>query len=79
MQKSKKNYERLFKVYRNSLLGLDEVVKKLWRIIDSPQKDEKETMKAINLIIQCFKMRFEMIKSEPELIRQTQYMKIIVS
>ena len=52
MQKSKENYgERLFKVYRNSLLGLDEVVKKLWRIIDSPQKDEKETMKAINLII----------------------------
>jgi len=32
-------------------------------------------MKAIILIMQCFKMRLEMIKSESELIRQKQYMK----
>jgi len=32
-------------------------------------------MKAINLVIQCYKMRFEMIKSEPELINQKRYMK----
>ena len=71
MHKSKENYiERLFEVYRNSLLGLDEVIKKLWTIIDSLKTDEKEKMKAINLIMQCYKIRFEMIKLEPELINQ---------
>jgi hypothetical protein len=76
IHKSKENYgERLFEVYQNSLLGLDEVVKKLWTIIDSSKTDEKEKMKAINLIMQCYKMRFEMIKSEPELINQKRYMK----
>jgi DNA-binding transcriptional regulator LsrR (DeoR family) len=76
IHKSKENYsERLFEVYQNSLLGLDEVVKKLWTIIDSSKTDEKEKMKAINLIMQCYKMSFEMIKSEPELINQKRYMK----
>lgn len=33
---SKKNHgERLLEVYRNSLLGLDEVINKLWTIRDS--------------------------------------------
>jgi hypothetical protein len=32
-------------------------------------------MKAINSIMQCYKMRFEMIKSEPELINYKKYMK----
>jgi len=78
IHKSKENYgERLFDVYQNSLRGLDEVVKKLWTIIDSSKTDEKEKMKAINLIIQCYKMRFKMIKSEPELINQKRYMKDI--
>ena len=49
IHKSKENYdERLFEVYRNSLLGLNELVKKLWTIIDSSKTDEKEKMKAIN-------------------------------
>jgi predicted transcriptional regulator len=78
IHKSKESYgERLFEVYQNSLLGLDEVIKKLWAIIDSSKTDEKEKMKAINLIMQCYKMRFEMIKSEPELINQKRYMKDI--
>ena len=59
LKKKTENYgERLFEVYRNSLLGLDEVVKKLWTIIDSSKIDEKEKMKAINLIMQCYKQRF---------------------
>jgi predicted transcriptional regulator len=42
LRKSKENYgERLFEVYQNSLLGLDEVIKKLWAIIDSSKTDEK--------------------------------------
>jgi predicted transcriptional regulator len=78
LTKNKKNYgERLFDVYYNSLEGLDEVVKKLWTIIDSSKIDEKEKMKAINSIMQCYKMRFEMIQTEPELINQKRYMKDI--
>ena len=76
LRKSKENYgERLFEVYQNSLLGLDEVIKKLWTIIDSSKTDEKEKMKAINLIIQCYKEKFEMIKSEPELLDLKRHMK----
>ena len=41
--KSEKNYgERLFEVYRNSLLGLDEIVKKFWAIIDSSKQMTKK-------------------------------------
>jgi hypothetical protein len=76
LHKNKENYgERLFEVYQKSLLGLDEVIKKLWTIIDSSKTGEKEKMKAISLIMQSYKMRFEMIKSEPELINQKRYMK----
>jgi hypothetical protein len=57
------------------LLGLDKVIKKFWTIIDSSKTGDKEKMKAINLIMQCSRMRFEMIKSEPELINQKRYMK----
>src|SRR5215212_6797021 len=78
LHKSKENYgERLFEVYQNSLLGIDEVIKKLWAIIDSSKTYEKEKMKTINLIMQCYKMRFKMIKSEPELINQKRCMKDI--
>jgi hypothetical protein len=76
LRKSKENYgERLFGVYRNSLLGLDEVIKKLWTIIDSSKTDEKEKLKAINSIIECYKEKFEMIKSESELIDLKRHMK----
>ena len=78
IEKNKKNYgERLFEVYHNSLQGLDEVIKKLWEIIDSSKTDEKEKMKAINLIMQCYKEKFEMIQSEPELVNKKSYMKRI--
>jgi uncharacterized protein Yka (UPF0111/DUF47 family) len=43
IDKNKRNYgERLFEVYHNSLLGFDEIIKKLWKIIDSSKTDEKE-------------------------------------
>ena len=51
IHKSKENYgERLFKIYQNSLLGLDEVLKKLLTIIDSSKTHDKEKIKAIILI-----------------------------
>jgi hypothetical protein len=63
----KKNYtrvkkisgERSFEVYQNSLQGYDEVVKRLWEIIDSSKTDEKEKIKAINLIMQYCKEKLK--------------------
>jgi hypothetical protein len=56
------------------MLGLDETVKKLWAIIDSPRIDGKERIKAITLIRECYKDRLELIRSEPSLIKQKKYM-----
>jgi predicted transcriptional regulator len=48
IKKSTENYsEHLFETYRNTLLGLEEAIKKLWTIIDSPETDAKEKLKAI--------------------------------
>jgi hypothetical protein len=38
---------------------------------------KKEKMKAINLIMQCYKEKFEMIQLEPDLINKKGYMKRI--
>jgi predicted transcriptional regulator len=78
IRKSSENYgEHLFEVYRSTLLGLDETIKKLWTIIDSPKTDSKERIKAITLITQCYKERFELVRSEPNLIQRKQYMNTV--
>jgi predicted transcriptional regulator len=65
IRKSAENYsEHLFEIYRNTMLGLDETIKKLWTIIDSPRTDAKERIKAITLIRECYKDRLELIRSE---------------
>src|SRR5215210_2203991 len=75
IRKSAENYgEHLFEVYRNNLLGLDEMIKKLWTIVDSPKTDSKEKIKAITLIGQCYKERFELVQSETNLIKKKRYM-----
>ena len=75
IRKSAENYaEHLFEIYRNTLLGMDEVIKKLWGTIDSPRTDAKERIKAITLIRECYKDRLELIRSEPSLIKQKKYM-----
>ena len=75
IHKSTENYgEHLFEVYRNNLLGLDEMIKKLWTIVDSPKTDSKEKIKAITLIGQYYKERFELVRSETDLIKKKTYM-----
>jgi len=75
IRKSTENYgHHLFEVYRNNLLGLDEMIKKLWTIVDSPKTDSKEKIKAITLIGQCYKERFELVRSETDLIKKKRYM-----
>jgi predicted transcriptional regulator len=75
MHKSSDNYgEHLFEIYRNTLLGLDESIKKLWEIIDSPKTEAKERIKAITLLKACYEERLALIKSEPGLIQQKKLM-----
>ena len=56
------------------LLGYDEIIKKLWSIIDSKKTDDKERIKVINLIVQYYRQRMELIKSEPDLLSNKKYM-----
>ncbi len=75
IRKSTENYgEHLFEVYRSNLLGLDEMIKKLWTIVDSPKTDNKDKIKAIALIDQYCKERLELIQSETSLINKKRYM-----
>ncbi len=67
--KSPKNYgKRLFSTFEFTMMGYDEIIKKLWSIIDSKNTDDKERIKAITLIGQYYRQRMELIKSEPELL-----------
>ena len=50
------------------------MIKKLWSIIDSKNTDDKERIKAINLIAQYYRERMELIKSEPDLHSNKNYM-----
>jgi hypothetical protein len=71
MRKTAENYDKhRFEVYRNNLLGLDEMIKKLWTIADSPRTDSKEKIKAIVLIGEYFRERLQLIRHEPGLIKE---------
>jgi predicted transcriptional regulator len=74
MRKSAENYDKhRFEVYRNNLLGLDEMIKKLWTIADSPRTDSKEKIKAIVLIGEYYRERSQLIKNEPGMIEQMKH------
>jgi predicted transcriptional regulator len=75
IRKNSENYgEHLFEVYRNNLQGLDEMIKKLWTIVDSPKTDSKEKIKAIMLIGQYYRERLELVGYEESLIQKVKYM-----
>jgi hypothetical protein len=39
-------------------------MKNLWLIIDNPKVEAKEKIKAMNLMMQCYYMRFKLVDSE---------------
>ena len=55
---------RYYYEQRNRLDGVQELMKNLWLIIDNPKIEVKEQMKAMNLIMQCYYMRFKLVDSE---------------
>jgi hypothetical protein len=50
---------------QNGLDGVGELMKNLWLLIDNPKIEVKEKMKAIKLILYCYRMRFSLIDCEP--------------
>jgi predicted transcriptional regulator len=75
IKKTTENYgEHLFETYRNTLLGIDEAIKKLWTIVDSPKTEAKEKVKAITLIREYYRERLNLVQSEPGLLQQKKYM-----
>jgi predicted transcriptional regulator len=69
LSKSRKNYsKRLYSTFESTMMGYDELIKKLWTIIDSKRTNDKERIKAITLLAQYYRQRLELIRSEPELI-----------
>lgn len=76
LAKSRKDYtHRLFSTFESTMMGYDEIIKKLWSIVDAKKTDDKERIKAITLIAQYYRERMELIKLEPELLVNKQRMK----
>ena len=75
LKKSTENYgEHLFEIYWNTLLGLDEAIKKLWTIVDTPKTEAKEKLKAITLMREYYRERLDLLRSEPGLLHQKRSM-----
>jgi predicted transcriptional regulator len=77
IKKTTENYgEHLFETYRNTLLGVDEALKKLWAIVDSPKTEAKEKVKAITLIKEYYKERLDLLQAEPDLVQHKKTMEL---
>jgi hypothetical protein len=56
--------KRLFFEQLNTLDGVGELMKNLWRIIDDPRVQVKERTKAMKLVLECYDLRFQLIDSQ---------------
>ena len=50
------------------------MIKKLWSIVYSKNTDDKDRIKAITLLAKYYRQRMELIKSEPDLLSNKNYM-----
>ena len=75
LAKSRKNYgQRLFSDYESTMLGYNEIIKKLRSIVDSKTNNNKERLKAISLLSHYYQKRMDLIKSEYELLESKRLM-----
>jgi len=61
---SKNTYRRLSEEYINISLGIDEMIKNSWKIVDDNRTDAKSRLKAISVIKECYKYKTEMLGTE---------------
>jgi uncharacterized UPF0160 family protein len=62
---------------QNTLYGLSEIIKKLWIIVDDPKAEQKEKMKSISIIIQCYNRRLDLLNFEPQVNDLKEYIDTI--
>ena len=55
---------RYYHEQQTGLDGVQELMKNLWLIIDNPKIESKEKIKAMNLMLHCYYMRFKLVDSE---------------
>ena len=76
-QDRKKRHQRFgnefFLNLQYTLAGLTEIIKKSWTIVDDTQADQKERMKAMSIILQCYDKRLDLLNSEPTIDAVREY------
>jgi hypothetical protein len=63
----------LYFEFRNTLAGLTELVKKSWTIVDNSKAEQKERIKAMSLILQCYSKRLELLNFENQFNEYKEY------
>jgi predicted transcriptional regulator len=76
---SKNTYRRLSEEYINISLGVDEMIKNSWKIVDDNRTNVKSRLKAMSVIKECYKYKTEMLGTERTLNQMnTLYQQMIV-
>jgi hypothetical protein len=61
---SKNTYKRLSEEYINIFLGIDEMIKNSWKIVDDNRTNVRSRLKAMSVIKECYKYKMEMLGTE---------------
>jgi predicted transcriptional regulator len=61
---SKNTYKRLSEEYINISLGIDEMIKNTWKIVDDNRTNVRSRLKAMSVIKECYKYKMEMLGTE---------------
>ena len=76
---SKNTYRRLSEEYINISLGVDEMIKNSWKIVDDNRTNVKSRLKAMSVIKECYKYKTEMLGTERTLNQMnTLYQQMLV-
>ena len=76
---SKNTYTRLSEEYINISLGIDEMIKNSWKIVDDNRTNVKSRLKAMSVIKECYKYKTEMLGTERTLNQMnTLYKQMLV-
>jgi hypothetical protein len=76
---SKNTYKRLSEEYITISLGIDEMIKNLWKIVDDNRTNVKSRLKAMSTIKECYKHKREMLGTEGTLNQMnTLYQQMLV-
>jgi predicted transcriptional regulator len=63
---------------QNTLAGITEIIKKSWTIVDDHKSDQKERMKAMSIILQCYDKRFQLLNGEHTIDAVREYIGEVV-